>query len=108
MINNIAVFAQMYVTYNYCTAAYTLFIAVVLYVEKTWVQKNEYWIFCDIYIFMFAIIMNATPDADKATAFAKDDVEDDDRKDWASIFWKKWKHQLPNSSPRPDIVASYI
>jgi len=42
MINNIAVFAQMYVTYNYCTAAYTIVMAVVLYVEKTWVQKNEY------------------------------------------------------------------
>ena len=43
MINNIAVFAQMYVTYNYnyCTAAYTIAMAVVLYVTKTWVQKNE-------------------------------------------------------------------
>ena len=42
MINNIAVFVQMYVTYNYCTAAYTIAMAVVLYVEKTWVHKNEY------------------------------------------------------------------
>jgi len=45
MISNIALFAQMYVTYNYCTAAYTIAMAVVLYVEyveKTWVQKNEY------------------------------------------------------------------
>jgi len=42
MINNIAVFAQMYVTYNYCTAPYTTVMAVVMYVEKTWVQKNEY------------------------------------------------------------------
>jgi len=42
MINNIAVLTQMYVTYNYCMAAYTIVMAVVLYVEKTWVQKNEY------------------------------------------------------------------
>jgi len=42
MINNIAVFAQMYVTYNYCTSAYTIAMAFVLYVEKTWVQKNDY------------------------------------------------------------------
>ena len=42
MINNIAVLTQMYVTYNYCTAAYTIAMAVVLYDEKTWVQKNEY------------------------------------------------------------------
>ena len=28
MINNIAMFAQMYVTYNYCTAAYTIAMAV--------------------------------------------------------------------------------
>jgi len=35
---------------------------------------------------MFAIIMNATLDADKAAAFAMDDIEDDDWKDWASIF----------------------
>jgi len=41
MINNIAVFAHMYVTYNYCTAVYTIAMAVVLYVTKTWVQKNE-------------------------------------------------------------------
>jgi len=42
MISNIAVFAQKYVTYNYCTAAYTIAMAVVLYFEKIWVQKNEY------------------------------------------------------------------
>jgi len=41
MINNIAVFAQMYLTYNYCTAAYTIAMAVVVCVAKTWVQKNE-------------------------------------------------------------------
>ena len=41
MINNIAMFAQKYVTSNYCTAAYTIAMAVVLYVTKTWVQKNE-------------------------------------------------------------------
>jgi len=35
MINNIAVFAQMYVTYNYRTAAFTIVMEVVLYVEKT-------------------------------------------------------------------------
>jgi len=29
MINNIAVFTQMYVTYNYCTAAYTIAMEVV-------------------------------------------------------------------------------
>ena len=28
MINNIAMFAQKYVTYNYCTAAYTIAMAV--------------------------------------------------------------------------------
>jgi len=55
MINNIAVLTQMYVTYNYCTAAYT---------------TPSPWKLC----------------ADKAAAFAKDDVEDDDWKDWASIF----------------------
>ena len=42
MINHIAVFAQMYVTLNYCTVAYSIAMAVVLYVEKTWVHKNEY------------------------------------------------------------------
>ena len=31
MINNIAMFAQMYVTFNYCTAFYTIAMAVVLY-----------------------------------------------------------------------------
>jgi len=31
MINNIAMFAQMYVTCNYCTAVYTIAMAVVLY-----------------------------------------------------------------------------
>jgi len=36
---------------------------------------------------MFVIILNATSDADEAAAFAKDDIEeDDDWKDWASIF----------------------
>jgi len=48
MINNIAVFAQMSVTYNYCTAAYIIAMAVVLYVAKTWVQKNEFRICCDL------------------------------------------------------------
>jgi len=38
---------------------------------------------------MFAIIMNATPDADKAAAaFAMDNIEDDDWKKRASIFEK--------------------
>ena len=35
MINNIAMFAQMNVTYNYCTAAYTIAMAVVLFSAKT-------------------------------------------------------------------------
>ena len=35
IINNIALFAQMYVTYNYCTAAYTIAMAVVLFSAKT-------------------------------------------------------------------------
>ena len=35
MINNIAMFAQKYVTYNYCTAAYTIAMAVVLFSAKT-------------------------------------------------------------------------
>ena len=42
IINNIALFAQMYVTYNYCTAAYIIATAVVLNVAKTWVQKKEF------------------------------------------------------------------
>jgi len=37
---------------------------------------------------MFAIIMNSTPDANKAAAFAMDDIEDDDWKDCASFFEK--------------------
>jgi len=41
MINYIAVFAQMYVTYNYCTVAYTIAMAVVLCVAKTWVQRTN-------------------------------------------------------------------
>ena len=60
-----------------------------------------------IYNLMFVVIMTATSDADEAAAFAKDDIEEnDDWKDWPSVFWKKWKHQLPNSSPRLDIVAT--
>ena len=35
MINNIAMFAQMNVTYSYCTAAYTIAMAVVLFSAKT-------------------------------------------------------------------------
>jgi len=35
LINNIAMFEQMYVTYNYCTAAYTIAMAVVLFSAKT-------------------------------------------------------------------------
>ena len=35
MINNIAMFTEMNVTYNYCTAAYTIPMAVVLFSAKT-------------------------------------------------------------------------
>jgi len=39
-----------------------------------------------IYKLMFVIIMNATSDDDEAGAFAKIDIEEDDWKDWDSIF----------------------
>ena len=42
IINNITVFLQVYVThYNYCIAAYTVAMAIVPSVTKTWLQKKE-------------------------------------------------------------------
>ena len=44
---------------------------------------------------MFVIIMTATSKVDEAAAFAKDNIEDDDWKDWTSIFEKKVMRQQP-------------
>ena len=45
---------------------------------------------------MFVIIMIATSKVDEAAAFAKDNIEeDDDWKDWTSIFEKKVMRQQP-------------
>ena len=40
MNNNFAVSREMYVTLNYCTAAYTVAMAIVPSVTKTWLQKK--------------------------------------------------------------------
>ena len=41
MNNNIAVSREMYVTYNYCAAAYNIAMAIVLYAVKTWLKKER-------------------------------------------------------------------
>jgi len=73
----------MYVIYNHRTAAYTIAMAVV---RRPGCRRTNVY-FAVIYDFMFVIIMNATPDVDEAAVFAEDYIgEDDDWKDWASIF----------------------
>ena len=61
-------------------AAYTIVMAVVLYAVKTWVQKNECLIWCDLYYVRHRHhLSHATVDADTETAvFAENDFENDD------------------------------
>ena len=42
MNNNISVLTLLYVNFTYCTAAYTIAMAAVPYVAKTWLQKKEF------------------------------------------------------------------
>jgi len=40
--NNISVLTLLYVNFTYCMAAYTIAMAAVPYVAKTWLQKKEF------------------------------------------------------------------
>jgi len=91
----------MYVTQYYCTTVYTIAMATLPYIAKTWLQKKEF-VIAVIYIFVLVITVHPTLDADvEAAAFPKDAIEeDDDLEDWASIFRKRGDAPAPIFQPQ--------
>ena len=61
MNNNISVLMLLYVIFAYCMAAYTIAMAAVPYVAKTWLQKKEF-VFAVIFIFIFVINVHKSLD----------------------------------------------
>ena len=92
MNNNISVLTLLYVVITYGTAAYTIAMATVPNVAKTWMQKKEFVIAVIYFYVLINLHESLDPDNDDANE------EDDDWKTGPQFLKKEVMHQVPYSS----------